>query len=166
MTNLPSTKRNVSCRAPRLTRMRGISIVTAIFLVVVLAGLAAAMVRVLGAQASGLGLDAAGARAEQAARSGLEWGLYQQLRNPLYAIACIPNSTFAMPSSGSLASFTVTVTCTTPVDGTGATTNAAGKTTNRWTITAVACNAPGPAGCPNASANRDYVQRRVQAHLN
>ncbi len=163
-----STLRSPAWRPLRSpTRIRGISIVTAIFLVVVLAGLAAAMVRVLGAQATGLGLDAAGARAEQAARSGLEWGLYQQLRRKaaLLEVDCFPDSTFAMPSTGALSSFTVTVTCTTPMNG-AVTANAIGKTTNRWTITAVACNKPGAAGCPNASANADYVQRRVQAQLN
>lgn len=139
----------------RRPRSRGISLITAIFLIVVLAGLAAAMVRLLSSQQASLGIDAAGVQADQAARSGLEWGLYQQLR----LAACDPVSTFAMPSSGKLAGFTVTVTC---VPGS----NAVGNTTNRWTITSVACNRPDGDGCPNASDDPDYVQRRVRAELN
>jgi len=66
-----------------------------------------------------------------------------------------------MPQDGSLRNFTVTVSC-----APGQSANVIGNTTNRWTIAAVACNQPGPAGCPNPAANADYVQRRVQAELN
>ena len=157
MTELATTARVE--RMLRFSRSRGISLITAIFLVVVLAGLAAGMVRLLSSQQASLGIDAAGVQADQAAHSGLEWGLYQQLRNPPALAACIPNSTFAMPSNGKLAGFTVTVTCV-------AGANVVGNTTNRWTITSVACNRPGPSGCPNASPDPDYVQRRVRAELN
>jgi MSHA biogenesis protein MshP len=146
---------------------RGVSLITAVFLVVVLAGLTAAILRITVVQQSSAAMDMLGVQAYQAARSGLEWGIYQQLRVqptvvlPASPVACFASpQTFAMPSSGTLRNFSVTVTCT------AKTGNAVGDTTNRWTIAAVACNQPGAAGCPNATTNVEYVQRRVQAELN
>lgn len=139
-------------------RSRGISLVTAVFLLVMMAGLAAAMVRVSLVQQSGTATDMLGMQAYQAARSGLEWGIYQQLRVQPPSVACFASpSTFALPADGGLRNFTVTVTCTAKAG------NTVGDTTNRWTIAAVACNRP---SCPNASTDPDYVQRRVQAELN
>jgi MSHA biogenesis protein MshP len=142
-------------------RARGASLVTAIFLLVVLAVLSTAIVRLAVVQQSSATMDILGVQAYQAARSGLEWGLYQRLRVQAPGIGCFASpTTFAMPQDGGLSQFTVTVTCT------AAPGNVAGNTTNRWTIAAVACNQPGPAGCPNPSTDEDYVQRRVQAELN
>src|SRR5215470_8915559 len=58
---------------------RGFSIVTAIFLVVVLALLGVFIVSVTGMQLSSHQLDVLGARAYQAARAGIEWGAFQVL---------------------------------------------------------------------------------------
>ena len=52
----------------------GFTLVQAIFVVVVLAILGAAMVKLIGVQSSTSTLALQGARAYQAARSGLEWG--------------------------------------------------------------------------------------------
>ena len=62
-------------------RQAGVGLVTAIFLLVVLAGLGVAMVGLFNAQQTSSNLDLQGARAYQAARAGLEWGLFQQMRN-------------------------------------------------------------------------------------
>lgn len=143
------------------SRSRGVSLITAVFLIVGLAGLAAAMARLQVGQQASSTMDMLGIQAYQAARSGLEWGIYQQLRVQPPSIACFNSpQTFAMPASGSLSAFSVTVTCSAKFN------NAIGDTTNRWSIVAVACNQPGAAGCPNASADPDYVQRRLQAELN
>jgi MSHA biogenesis protein MshP len=154
-------------RAPlSLARMRGVSLLTAVFLLVVLAAVSAAIVGVFNVQQGAAVLDVMGVRADQAARSGLEWGLYRQLRvQPgVPSVACFSATkvTFAMPSNpnSTLGGFFVSVSCTAGTD------NLAGNTTNRWTITAVACNKPGATGCPNASPDPEYVQRRVQAELN
>lgn len=142
-------------------RARGASLVTAIFLMVVLAVLTTAIIRLVAVQQSSATMDILGVQAYQAARSGLEWGLFQQLRVQPPAVDCFTSpTTFAMPQDGGLSNFTVTVTCT------AAAGNLAGNTTNRWTIAAVACNQPGPAGCPNLTSDAEYVQRRVQAELN
>jgi MSHA biogenesis protein MshP len=151
-------------RALAHARSRGVSLLTAVFLLVVLASLSAALVSVFGVQQAGTVLDVMGVRADQAARSGLEWGLYRQLRvqPAVPSVACFTAVpvTFALPSDGSLAAFSVTVSCVAGAD------NLAGNTTNRWSITAVACNQPGAAGCPNPNPSPEYVQRRVQAELN
>lgn len=144
-------------------RSRGVSLITAVFLVVVLAGLTAAVVRVVLVQQATASMDMLGVQAYQAARGGLEWGLYQQLRlQPAIGVDCFATTpqTFAMPADGGLRNFTVTVTCTKKAG------NTAGDTTNRWTIAAVACSQPGPSGCPNTTNNVEYVQRRLQAELN
>lgn len=138
--------------AGRLRRMRGFSLVTAIFLLVVLAALAAVMVNISTFQQTESVLDVQGARAEQAARAGLEWGVYRQLIDG----QCDPGATFALPAGTSLSTFTVNVQCAL-VTGPG--------TLRTWTITATACNRPGAAGCPNPQNNADYVQRRLQAVL-
>ncbi|WP_300755273.1 agglutinin biogenesis protein MshP [Janthinobacterium sp.] len=136
-------------------RQRGFSLVTAIFLLVVLAGLAVAMVNLSTFQQTGSAMDVQGARVTQAARTGLEWGLYQQLRVNTGG-NCFADTSFALPAGSSLSTFTVSVQCrltTSP------------GTLRSWQITATACNQPGAGGCPNAGNNADYIQRRMQAVL-
>ena len=138
-------------------RMRGFSLVTAIFLLVVLAALAAVMVNISTFQQTESAMDVQGVRAEQAARAGLEWGLQRQISAGLTTgAACVGTTTFSLPPGTTLSAFSVSVQCSTAT-GPG--------TLTSWTITATACNQPGPAGCPNAGNNADYVQRRLQAVL-
>ncbi|MDP3669831.1 MAG: hypothetical protein Q8R69_09130 [Telluria sp.] len=96
------------------------SLVTAIFLVVVLSALGVAMVGLLTRQQASSSMDERGARAYQAARAGIEWGLFQQLR----LNSCQPSIQLAMPATApTLAGFAVTVACVatpTPASGTGA----------------------------------------------
>lgn len=128
----------------------GFSVVTALFLVVVLSLLGAAVMTLSTAQQTSSALDLLGARAYEAARAGVEYGLYQQLING----SCAANRSF--PLGGSLSTFTVTVLCTvnaTPGMGAGM---------NRITVTATACNQPAGGACPNAATtSADYVQRTV-----
>ncbi len=56
---------------------RGFSLVTALFLLVVLALLGVFIVSVFGLQQSAQALDVSGTRAYSAARAGVEWGLVQ-----------------------------------------------------------------------------------------
>ena len=57
-------------------RQTGFSLVTAIFLLVILASMAAFMVKIGGVQRSTSTAALQGARAYQAARSGIEWAVY------------------------------------------------------------------------------------------
>ena len=98
----PARRRNV--RAPR--RRRGFALVSAVFLLVVLALLGAMIVAVSTTQQVGQARDVLGSRAYFAARAGLEWGVYQALRSA----SCGASST--LPAlAGSAQGFTVQVAC-------------------------------------------------------
>ena len=154
-------------------RQSGFSVVAAIFLLVVLAILAVIIASVTGLQQASSQLDILGARAYQAARAGMEWGAYQVLdpNNNLNALNCdggvgAPPNMSACPVSptnltglsGSLAPFTVTVTCAMTAD-----TTEGNRNVRTFTITATACNQAGP--CPAAPASAEYVERQIQATL-
>lgn len=143
----------------RILRSAGVGIITAVFLLVVLAGIGVAAVRIFTAQQVTSSLDLDGARAYQAARAGIEWGLFQQLRNNTCA-----NRSFAMPLDSVLANFTVTVTCVPvpgPADASGSSAN-----TNRWRIQSIACNQPNGGVCDdNPGASPDFVQRRLEVQV-
>jgi MSHA biogenesis protein MshP len=138
----------------RIRRQAGVGIVTAIFLLVVLAGLGTAMVGIYTSQQSSANLDLLGAQAYQAARAGLEWGIFQQRqRNG----ACAAKTRIDMPQGTSLSAFTVFVGCT--PRGEGALT--------RFVITADACNMPDTAKseCSNVTNNAEFVRRIVEVEL-
>jgi len=99
---------------------RGFNIVTAIFLIVVLALLGVYIVSVSGLQQTGVRLDLQGVRGYQAARAGIEWAAFQVLdpNNALNPVTCgtafvaCPAASTTLPAlAGSLSPFTVTVTC-------------------------------------------------------
>lgn len=143
----------LSTRA-REPRQRGFALLSAIFLLVVLSALAAFMVQVLTQQQVGSAADIQGARAYQAARAGVEWGLHNLLRSP----PCSASESFT------LGDFTVTVRCQ------GAGTNSeddgggAAQTLTFRRIVATACNQPStvaPLGCPNNVPAANYIEREV-----
>lgn len=153
-------------RIRAMRRAAGIGIVTAIFLLVALAGLGVAIVSVVTSQQASATQDQQGARAYQAARAGLEWALWRALRSgagagPSASLGCPKAAgagyTFALPANTTLSAFSVTITC-------GANAGLAGGTEHFW-IRATACNQPGASGCPNASKGPDYAQRVVEAQL-
>ena len=111
----PTLHRLLRARAWRAAE-RGFSLVSAIFLLVILAALGAAIVNVSTVQHMASALDLMGAQAYQAARAGSEWGLYRLPDGAGVPIATIPSRLicihFALPAGASLCGFTVTVTCT------------------------------------------------------
>jgi MSHA biogenesis protein MshP len=141
--------------APR-SRSAGIGLVTAIFLLVVLSGLAVALVSLFTSQQVKSSLDEQGARAYQAARAGAEWALWQQAQT--HKCPTSP-TTFPLPANSSLSSFSVTVTCAQKDVSSG------GQALPSYVITAIACNRPGPGGCPNPSNSSIYVQRKVEVEI-
>jgi MSHA biogenesis protein MshP len=80
-----------SPRAPWQKRARGFVLPSAIFLLVVLASLAAFLVTISQAMSVTSAQDVLGARAYQAARAGIEWGLHQSL-DPAHATAVAPDN--------------------------------------------------------------------------
>lgn len=141
-------------------RNTGVGLITAIFLLVFLGGLGVALVGVFNAQQAASSADVLGARAYQAARADIEWGLFQKLRNN----SCVAESSFALPATGALKGFTVTVACTLtagPVPASGP-----ANALDRWLLQSVACNLQ-PAGgrCPAPVNNPDYVQRTMEVRI-
>lgn len=85
----------------------GVSLITAIFLLLLMAALASAMVSLVTGEHINLASDIGGARAYQAARAGAEWGMYQL--DPNGQSATLPNCVDGTPA---IPDHTVTVTCT------------------------------------------------------
>lgn len=152
-------KSTFAYRLVRSTRAAGFSLISAIFLLVVLAGLGVAMVTLSSIQHQSTALDVQGVRAYQAARAGIEWGLFQRLR-VLNSTGCFGNTHFALPAGTSLSGFTVVVTCVpgTPAESLGMDT---------VVIRSTACNLPTPAGtCDAAQAgSADFVERVLEVRL-
>ncbi|MEW6371677.1 MAG: agglutinin biogenesis protein MshP [Pseudomonadota bacterium] len=157
-------------------RAGGAGLVTAIFLLVVLAGLAVALVTLFGTQRQSAALDEQGARAYQAARAGIEWGLFQRATNPTgYCAAegagggAAQTDHFALPAGpanarSSLAGFVVTVQCWMipgPASQNGA------VNLDRRRIRATACTGPLPAGatCLQDPNGADQVRRAVEVQI-
>lgn len=141
-------------------RQSGFSIVSAIFLLVVLSLLGTLMLTFSTVQHSTSAQDIQGSRAYHAARAGIEWGLFQLLRTGTQvAPGCNPNAAgvpqFAAGTGaalgGTLATFNVTVTCAADPNGPYVEN---GNATNIYTITATATSGAGP-------GTEGYVERRL-----
>jgi len=170
----PRVASNGSQWAGRAARrsLRGFTIVTAVFLLVVLSLLGVFIVSVTGLQQSSQQLDVLGVRAYQAARAGIEWGAWQVLdpNNTLNPVNCSPVVLPTCPASptnlsglaGSLAPFTVTVTCNSAIN---APTTEGNRNVAAYQIIATACNQPAAGACPNPTPASGYVERQLQATL-
>jgi MSHA biogenesis protein MshP len=131
---------------------RGFSIVSAIFLLIVMASLGAFMVTFSTVQQTTSTQDMEGVRAYQAARTGIEWGLYQALQvpqPPAAAPACPASPTTLPALDGVLAGFTVNVTCN-PSDHIEA-----GTTVRVYQFISTATNSA-------AAGSPQYVERQLQ----
>lgn len=140
---------------------RGFSMITAIFLLVVLSALGGFMVVFVSLQQNTIQADVQGVRAYYAARAGINWGLYRAL-DPDNTIAPAQAAFPGCPAGtisglgGTLAAFNVFVTCTaTTPDATEGS-----RTIRVYTITATACNQPACVVAP-AVPPTGYVERRV-----
>lgn len=103
-------------RLPFARHQRGVSVITAIFLLVLFAALAAFMANVLTSANMTSAQDAQGMRARQAALAGLEWGLFQL--DPNDATASLP-ACFSIASLSQVPGFVVQVSCTPLPSATG-----------------------------------------------
>ena len=146
----------------RRGRSAGVGIVTAIFLLVVLAGLGVALVSIFNSQQQGIALDEQGIRAHQAARAGIEWGLFHRLQDK----TCLDGQTYPVALGGNvLSQFTVRVSCAEAGKPEERLKSDAGVDLQRWVIRSVAC-APAVAGaCPPNSNNPDYVRREIVVQI-
>lgn len=95
--------------APLSARQRGVSLVAAIFLLLLMAGLAAFMASILSATHVNLAADVGGSRAYQAARAGAEWGMFQL--DPAAAAAGLPGCPAASTTLATIPGHSVVVAC-------------------------------------------------------
>jgi MSHA biogenesis protein MshP len=129
---------------------RGFSLVAAMFLLVVLAGLAVFAVRIGTLQGQGVTEGLRAAQAFQAARSGVEWAAYRAL--PLNGGVCA-SATLGL-SEGGTAGFTVSVSCSVSLHTEG---TSPPVQVSVWVFDVRA--EAGVFGGP------DYVSRRLQAKI-
>ena len=142
----------------RRGREAGFGAIAAIVVLVVLASLAAAVVR-FGAVAQTTGAQAVlAARALQAARAGTEWGLYQAFKGSWTTCAGASQTLDLTTDTG----FRVTVSCASSVFNEGEVSPGVPRTVRLFTIDAVACN--GSSTCPDntRAITQGYVERRRQ----
>lgn len=98
-------------RTSFLFSQRGVSVISAIFIMLLLGVISALMVNLMSTAHRTSALDLEGSRAYQAAQTGVEWGLYQVL-DPLNATALpIMPSCPTASAPPEIDGFTITVTC-------------------------------------------------------
>jgi MSHA biogenesis protein MshP len=135
---------------------RGFSLITAIFLLVVLGTLGTLMVTFFAAQQQSSALDVLGSRAYQAARTGVEWAAYQVAQTTPgtpWAGCAAMTPLFATGSlAGTLSPFTVSLTCSSValIEG--------GATIYVYDVTSTATYG-------GAAGNPDYVERVISVKM-
>lgn len=132
-------------------RMRGFAILSAVFLLVVLALLGVGMALISSFQQRQSALDLESSRVLQAARAGIEWALLQTQQGAT-APPCFASPTHINPG-GALSGLVVSVQCSSTDDSDGST------SLRFYTLTATACNQPSAGACPNAAPQDTYVER-------
>lgn len=136
---------------------KGFSLVSAIFLLVVLAALGAAMVTFSTSQSQSQAMDVLGSRAYQAANAGVEWAAYNIAINSGAAGATVFTPGTGTALGGNLAPFTVSVGYTAVAQSDAAI--AGGAVVPIWTHDITASAVYGNPG------TADYVERVVSAKM-
>ena len=134
------------CTLNLASAQSGFSLISAIFLLVVIAALGTFAVTLSTSQQQGAALDVLGSRAYQAARAGIEWGAYQALQNN----SCSTTTTLTgLPNT--LSGFSVKVDCN------SAAASEASATVTMYQITSTAMQ--GTVATPN------YVERQMSVTI-
>lgn len=126
-------------------RQKGFTLIAAIFLLVVVAVLVVYIANIRSVQQTTLLYGVQGARAIQAARSGIEWGIHQSIVND----SCVASSSF---TSAAFAGFNIVVEC-------DRTTHDEGGPDLIHTFNLKSVASSGSYG------SLDYVQRQMQASV-
>lgn len=134
------------CPLHLASAQRGFSLISAIFLLVVIAALGTFAVTLSTTQQQSAALDVLGSRAYQSARAGIEWGVYQALQNN----SCLATTPLA-PMPNTLANFNVTVNCTSTA------TTEAGATVTMYQLTSLATQ--------GTSTTPGYVERQMSVTI-
>lgn len=134
----------------KINKQQGFLLPAAIFILVILAALGAYALNITSVQQNTSLQDTQGTRAYQAARTGVEWAAYQVLNPGSTALVNCPTS----PSTMTVDSFTVTVSCSRSADYFE---QGADHTIAMYDITSTATF--GTAGSLN------YIERQIQLTL-
>jgi MSHA biogenesis protein MshP len=137
-----------------MRRDSGMSLIMAIFLLLVLAALGAFIVSLGTTQQNDAALDLEGSRAYHAARAGLDYGAYQAIQNNTCAAGAV---NLALPQA-SFNDFTSVHVAFAPSPNH----DEGGTLKTLCTITANACNQPAAGACPNPTPGANYVERELQ----
>ena len=139
---------------------RGLGAISILLVLVLLAGVAAAIVRLNSAAQTTAAQDLLAARAAQAARAGIQWGLYQALKGS-WTTCSGASSTLDLAAENGMR---VTVTCNSIAYNEGESSPGVAQAVRVFTLDAVACNGSG--SCPDDTlvARPGYVERRWQVH--
>ncbi len=150
------------CRRRNPVPAHGLGAITVIVVLVGLATMAAAIVR-LGQQAqTSSAQDLLATRASAAARSGTEWGLYQAFKGTWTTCS---SASQTLDMAADTAGLRVTVSCDSRLYNEGESSPGVPRTVRVFTIDAVACTSAGATtACPDASqaTGSGYVERRRQ----
>ena len=135
------------------TRQQGFGIIAAIVILVIMATLAGALVRLGTTQQATSTQDFLSARAWQVARAGSEWALYRAL-GP--AASCAASTTLDLRAD---TGFSVTVTCASKPFNEGESAPGVAQVNTSYNIEAVACNST---ACPDAllADTPGYIERK------
>jgi len=131
----------------------GFALMLAVFLIVTLAAVGIYLVTMSTAQVQSASQDEQATRAYQAARAGLEWGVYRRLISG----ACAPTTTLTFTPAG-LSGFRAVVTCVQD----GLTETEGGANVSVYLITSTGCNAN---PCTPGTPTPGYVERQVHARV-
>jgi MSHA biogenesis protein MshP len=140
-------------------RQAGFGAMAAVFVLVILATLAAAVARLGWTQQTSFSQDLLAAKANQAARAGLEWGMYQALKGT-WTSCSGASQTLDLRTEMDM---WVTVACNHEAFNESETSGGAAVAVKVYNVTATACN--GTASCPDntAAVTTYYVERKQQA---
>ena len=155
MTRLPIMRSTAAAAC----RVRGFGVIASLVLLVLLASLAAALVRIGSAQQLTSAQALMAGRAGWAAASGLEWGAYQALKGTW--TAC--NGASQTLDLSAEAGVWVSISCTSVAYNEGESAPGVAVSQRAYTLTATACNSP--TACPDntRSVQPGYVERVRQA---
>jgi MSHA biogenesis protein MshP len=134
-----------------LRHQAGFAMMSGIFITTILFLLAAYLIQFRVAQDQSFAQDVRGTLAYSAARSGLEWGLYNSLRND----TCATSTAVTFQAATSIGGYTATVTCT------RSSFDEAGNAIHVDRIVSNACNQPSSGNCPNNTPGANYAERQV-----
>lgn len=142
---------------------RGLGAIAVVLLLVMLSAMAAAVLRLSVQSNTAMQQDLQATRAAAAARSGLDWALWQVLKGG-WGTACATAATSQTLDLSALSGVRVSISCSAIVYDEGESSPGVSQQRTFYTLEAVACNGTA-ASCPdNTAATRaGYVERKSQA---